>query len=127
MSDQGRSQDATPVLYLALELGLKSWKLAFTTGLGQKPRFRTVAGGCADRLLTEIEQAKARFGLSKEARVVSLYEAGRDGFWLHRFLRAQGVENVVVDSSSIEINRRRRRAKTDRLGCDDAAEPADSP
>ena len=46
---------------------------------------------------------------------MSLYEAGRDGFWLHRFLRAHGVENVVVDSSSIEVNRRRRRAKTDRL------------
>ena len=45
----------------------------------------------------------------------SCYEAGRDGFWLHRWLIAQGVENVVVDSSSIEVNRRARRAKTDRL------------
>lgn len=115
MFDQGRTQDATPVLYLALELGLKTWKLAFTTGLGQKPRFRTVAGGCGDRLLVEIERAKVRFGLPTRARVVTLYEAGRDGFWLHRFLRAHGVENVVVDSTSIEVNRRRRRAKTDRL------------
>jgi transposase len=47
--------------------------------------------------------------------VVSCYEAGRDGFWLHRFLLSLGVENLVVDSSSIEVNRRSRRAKTDRL------------
>ena len=44
-----------------------------------------------------------------------MYEAGRAGFWLHRWLIAHGVENVVVDSSSIEVNRRARRAKTDRL------------
>jgi transposase len=48
-------------------------------------------------------------------RVVSCYEAGRDGFWLHRYLTVVGIENVVVDSSSIEVNRRSRRAKTDRL------------
>jgi len=47
--------------------------------------------------------------------VLSCYEAGRDGFWLHRALTAQGVTNLVVDSSSIEVNRRRRRAKSDRL------------
>jgi transposase len=47
--------------------------------------------------------------------VVSCYEAGRDGFWLHRWLVAEGIENVVVDSSSIEVNRRARRAKSDRL------------
>ena len=47
--------------------------------------------------------------------MVSCYEAGRDGFGLHRFLRSQGVENIVVDSASIEVNRRSRRAKTDRL------------
>jgi transposase len=47
--------------------------------------------------------------------VVSCYEAGRDGFWLHRYLVSLGIENQVVDSSSIETNRRERRAKTDRL------------
>jgi len=47
--------------------------------------------------------------------VRSCYEAGRDGFWLHRFLEAQGIDNVVIDSASIEVNRRKRRAKTDRL------------
>jgi transposase len=56
-----------------------------------------------------------RFGLSKEAVVLSCYEAGRDGFWLHRYLEAGGVNHLVVDSASIEVNRRFRRAKTDRL------------
>jgi transposase len=64
---------------------------------------------------TEIERAKTRFGLSSDAPVMSCYEAGRDGFWLHRYLVAIGVTNWVVDSSSIEVNRRARRAKTDRL------------
>jgi transposase len=48
-------------------------------------------------------------------RILSCYEAGRDGFWLHRYLLSCGVENVVVDSSSLEVNRRKRRAKTDRI------------
>src|SRR5712691_10165354 len=60
-------------------------------------------------------QAKRRFGLPDTAPVVSCYEAGREGFWLHRFLQAQGITNHVVDSSAIEVNRRRRRAKSDGL------------
>jgi transposase len=63
----------------------------------------------------EITRAQQRFGMSADARVVSCYEAGRDGFWLHRGLVAQGVENCVVDAASIEMHRRQRRAKTDRL------------
>jgi transposase len=66
-------------------------------------------------LMKEIQLAKARFGLPLDAPVRSCYEAGRDGFWLHRWLIARDVANVVVDSSSIEVNRRARRAKTDRL------------
>ncbi len=66
-------------------------------------------------LLAEIRAAKARFGLPEDAPVASCYEAGRDGFWLHRFLTSRKVENLVVDSSSIEVNRRKRRAKSDRL------------
>ncbi len=105
----------TPVLYFSLELGSKTWKLAFTIGLGQKPRLRTIAARNTDALLAEIKAAKKRFGLPDNAAVVSCYEAGHDGFWLHRFLVAQRFENIVVDSSSIEVNRRKRRAKSDRL------------
>ena len=62
-----------------------------------------------------IAKARIHFGLDEAAAVVSCYEAGRDGFWLHRWLLECGVENLIVDSGSIEVNRRQRRAKTDRL------------
>jgi transposase len=104
-----------PVLYLAFELGWTSWKLAFTVGAGQKPRLRSIPARDTDALLLEIRGAKARFGLPEPAPVISCYEAGRDGFWLHRFLAARRVENLVVDAASIEVNRRQRRAKSDNL------------
>jgi transposase len=104
-----------PTLFLAFELGVNKWKLGFTTGAAQRPRERQVPAGDCQTVLEEIRRAKHRFGLPEEARVVSCYEAGRDGFWLHRFLVSHGVENAVVDSASIEVNRRSRRAKTDRL------------
>jgi len=99
-----------PVLYLAFELGNKEWKLGFSVGFGQRPRVRAMPAGNLVDLQREIELAKKRFGLPETARVVSCYEAGRDGFWLHRYLVEAGVENLVVDSSSIEVNRRFRRA-----------------
>ena len=102
-------------LYLAFELGSTKWVLAFTTSPAQRPRYRQVVAGDLPGLLCEVLTAKVRFGLALDAPVCSCYEAGRDGFWLHRWLRAQGLANVVVDSSSIEVNRRARRAKTDRL------------
>jgi len=101
-------------LYLAFELGKKNWKLGFTVGFGQKPRERTIVAGDLSAVKTEIDLAKRRFGLPEDAHLLSCYEAGRDGFWLHRYLSSCGIENLVVDSSSIEVNRRARRAKTDR-------------
>src|SRR2546422_10667796 len=92
-------------LLVAFELGERSWKLGFTTGLGQRPRIRQVPAGGIDRVLEEIGRAKRRFKMADEAAVVACYEAGRDGFWLHRWLVAQGITNSVVDSSSIEGNR----------------------
>jgi transposase len=102
-------------LYLALELGWSEWKLAFTVGLGQTPRLRAIRARDLPALLREIGKAKQRFGLPEEAAVHCCYEAGRDGFWLHRYLNAQGIANCVVDSSSIEVKRRKRRAKSDGL------------
>ncbi len=102
-------------LYMALELSQDRWRLGFTTGAAQKPREREVAARDVTALMEEIKQAKARFGLPHEAKVVSCYEAGRDGFWLHRYLLSVGVDNRVVDSSSIQVERRKRRAKTDHL------------
>jgi transposase len=106
---------SAPVLYVALDLGASSWKLAFSIGLGQKPRLKTITARSTLSLVFEIKAAKKRFGLPEDAPVVCCYEAGRDGFWLHRFLLAEGIQNQVVDSSSIEVNRRRRRAKSDSL------------
>jgi len=102
-------------LYLALELSQKEWKLAFSVGTGQAPRLRSVGGRDLKGLMEEIRLARVRFGVAKEVEVLSCYEAGRDGFWLHRYLEAQGVHNRVVDSASLEVNRRYRRVKTDRL------------
>src|SRR5882724_9080483 len=102
-------------LFVAFELSEKTWKLGFTTGHGQKPRERTVPARQQERVLDEIAHAKRRMGLPASAAVVSCYEAGREGFWLHRLLQGHGITNHVVDSSSIEVNRRRRRAKSDGL------------
>jgi hypothetical protein len=109
-----------PTLLLAFELSERVWKLGFTTGLGQRPRLRQIPARATDRILEEIAHAKVRFRLPTTTSVVSCYEAGREAFWLHRWLVAHGVSNHVIDSSSIEVNRRARRAKTDRLdleGC----------
>src|SRR3989442_15666025 len=111
--EQSTTTEAT--LFVAFELSEKTWKLGFTTGHGQKPRERTVTARQHEHLLQEVAQAKRRFGLPETAPVVSCYEAGREGFWLHRYLQAQGITNQVVDSSSIEVKRRQRRAKSDGL------------
>ena len=103
------------VLFMAFELRENTWKLGVSLGHGHKPRARTMAARDLNRFLDEVAHAKVRFGLCVTAPVVSCYEAGREGFWLHRFLQAQGILNHVVDSSSIEVNRRKRRAKSDGL------------
>jgi len=104
-----------PVLYLAFELSEAHWKLGLTIGVGQRPRERNIRSCDLVALRDEIQRAKKRFDLPASVMVVSCYEAGRDGFWLHRYLIQAGIENLVVDSSSIEVNRRQRRAKTDRM------------
>ncbi len=102
-------------LYLAFELSQKRWKLGFTVSLGGEPWKRTVEAGDLVALDQAIQLAKRRLGLAERCRVMSCYEAGRDGFWLHRYLVSQGIENQVVDSASIEVKRRAKRVKTDRL------------
>jgi transposase len=104
-------------LYMAFELGEKSWKLSLGDGV-RAPSRCTVAAGDTAAVLSAIVKAKGRCHLAADAAVRSCYEAGRDGFWLHRWLSAQGIVNLVVDSASIEVNRRARRAKTDRLDGD---------
>jgi len=83
--------------------------------VAQQPHERTIPAGDLDILQQEIARAKQHFGLPKDARVVSCYEAGRDGSQLHRYVASHGIQNHLIDSASIEVNRRQRRAKTDRL------------
>ena len=113
--ETARSEEDKRVLFLALELGRNEWKLGFATGMGRRPRERVVKAGDVQTLAAEIDRARRRFGLKTDAEVVSCYEAGRDGFWIHRWLTKQGIENRVVDAGSIEVRRHRRRRKTDRL------------
>jgi transposase len=116
MSIRPQERNATnSVLFMGLELGQRTWKLGFTVGLGQKPRQREIPAGCVHAVRREIADSKKRFDLPANAEVISCYEAGRDGFWLHRWLASEHVHNLVVDSSSIQVPRRQRRVKTDRL------------
>jgi len=105
----------TSTLHLAFELGNTEWRLAMTTRADQAPLVRTMPARVLRTLDAEIARAKAHFDVPASAAVRSCYEAGRDGFWLHHYLTHRGITNHVVDSSSIEVNRRRRRTKTDRL------------
>lgn len=104
-----------PTLYVAFELGKKEWKLAMTSGFGVEPWLQTVGSRDWAAVARVLQRGRARFRLPGTAGVQSCYEAGRDGFWIHRALTARGIVNRVVDSASIEVNRRARRAKTDRL------------
>jgi len=114
---QGKNTVEANELYMAFELAEKNWKLSLGDG-ARSPSHYTVAAGDTAALLECIAKAKARCGLAQAASVHSCYEAGRDGFWLHRWLIEHGIDNIVVDSASIEVNRRARRVKTDRLDGD---------
>ena len=94
-------------LYVAFELGNTEWKLAMTPALEHTARLCTIPARDLKALARAGAQAKQHFGLPVTAPVQSCYEAGRDGFWLHRYLENHSVHNRIVDSSSIEVNRRR--------------------
>ena len=100
-------------LFVAIELSKSQWTLCF--GDGRHLRRRTIAAGDCAALLREIQLTGQKSGLAEEAPVHSCHEAGRDGFWLHRFLVQRQVKNRVLDSASIEVNRRQKHQKTDRV------------
>jgi len=104
----------TTRLYLAIELSKKTWKLAFSDGKAKRARIRTLPARDLQTLREEIEQAKKHFGLEASVPTVSCYEAGREGFWVHRAVTEKGIQNIIVDAASIDI-KRRKRAKTDRI------------
>ena len=101
------------VLYISLELSNKKWKLTF--GDGQRRRERTITSADLEEFQQELVKARKHFRLQEDCAIYSCYESGRDGFWIHRYLESLGIQNIVVDPASIEVNRRKRRAKTDRI------------
>lgn len=76
---------------------------------------RAVMAGDLKGVLQHLAKTKQKFDLPPDAGVVTVYEAGRDGFWLHRWLVDQGFTSLIVDAASIKVERRKRRVKTDRL------------
>ena len=112
----------TPVLLVAIDMGLKSWRLAMLAQGGTKRRHQTVSGGDYLALSEAILKAKDKLGLAEEAPVMLCYEAGRDGFYPYRRLTEMGCRVYVIDSASIEVSRHKRRAKSDRI---DAAKLVD--
>lgn len=104
-------------LYMSFELSDKKWQLTMSDGRRGASRYNVEAGDTA-AVVQCIGKARERCKLQAQAKVYSCYEAGRDGWWLHRWLLEQGIDNIVVDSASIEVNRHARRAKTDRLDGD---------
>lgn len=108
-----------PLLAVSLELALASWKIALHDGRRANAAVHTVKGETAQaRLLNAIgviEATVAQWKIAPNTRIVVSYEAGQDGYWIVRELSRRGYESVVVDPASIPVERKARRAKTDRL------------
>src|ERR671932_2503051 len=119
MLDDRRSTVTTPspaTLFVALDLSRSSWVLAVhAPHAGKVSRHKLSPGAEGLLALVERVRGQAERALGAPVRVVSCHEAGRDGFWLHRVLLGAGIENRVIDPASLLVDRRARRAKTDRL------------
>jgi transposase len=100
-------------LLIAMELSNKKWKLAM--GNGSRIRERSLDARAEKAFVREVTVAKEKLGLPADAEVVCCYEAGRDGFWIDRMLKEHGMRNYILDPASIEVPRRARQRKTDRL------------
>ena len=109
------AHDGAARCLLAIELSKKSWVVAVNTPLSDKISLYKLKPCDWKGLLQLIERIRKRVSeeLKKPVEVISCYEAGYDGFWLHRLLEAHGVHNHVIDPASLQVDRRARRAKTD--------------
>jgi transposase len=107
-------------IFLALELSRSSWLVASHTPAADKISRHKLAAGDIDGLLALIERLRTRVEqkTGQPVQVISCYEAGYDGFWLDRKLKAEGVINYVMDPASIQVDRRARRVKTDAVDAD---------
>ncbi len=121
VSTPSAGADNEPVhCYVAIELSKSSWIVGFQTPLTNKTSQYQVKACDANALLELIERIRTRVAreLRRPIEVMSCYEAGYDGFWLHRVLKAHGIHNHVLDPASLQVSRRARRAKTDRIDAD---------
>jgi transposase len=121
VSTPSAGTDNEPVrCYVAIELSKSSWIVGFGTPLTSKTSQYQVKACDASALLELIERVRTRVAreLRRPIEVMSCYEAGYDGFWLHRVLQAYGIHNHVLDPASLQVNLRARRAKTDRIDAD---------
>jgi transposase len=110
--------DSVCLMAVAIEIAASKWVVASTAGVGgirRKALTQETAHERFEALLSELEQARNRLKLAEGTRVVVGYEAGQEGFWLVRALQERGIEAVVIDPVSLPVDRRQRRAKTDRL------------
>ena len=110
---QIKGYEVDEVLYMAMELSNRRWKLGFSNGTRQ--RHKSIDARDRQQLLDEVARARSKLGVAEQARVVCCFEAGRDGHWLHRWLVSAGFEALQIDSSSIETSRGRKHVKTDRV------------
>lgn len=115
LEEHGRDEEEGR-LFMALELAQKEWKLGFSDRVARRPRLASIPGRSVSDLRVEIGRARRAFCLREGAAVISCHEAGRDGFSVHRLLEeVMGCRSLVIDPGSLSVNRRQRRAKTDRL------------
>jgi transposase len=117
VAETSAAEEKSATIFVALELSKSRWLVAVHSPIADKISCHGVAGGDTSALLALIGRycREAEEHLKRPVRVLSCYEAGYDGFWLHRLLRASGIENHVMDPASLPVDRRARRAKTDRL------------
>ena len=95
-----QSASVSSTLFVALELSKSVWKHAFACADHPSLRIRNVAAGDLQQFESELLAAKRKFELDDDAATVTCYEAGRDGFWIHRALETMGLTNHVIESAS---------------------------
>lgn len=110
-------EEQCATIHVAIELSMKSWVVVIHSPDRDRLSRHAVEAGDHEGVLGLIAKVRARVAraLQRRPAVVSCYEAGYDGFWLHRRLLAAGIENLVIDPASLAVERRARRVKTDRV------------
>ena len=108
---------AESLCFMAIELSKAKWLIGMLTPLANKISLRSIPCGAVQELLEFVERTteKVLRATGRPVRIVSCYEAGYDGFWLHRVLDARGIINHIIEAASVHVSRKARRAKTDRL------------